>query len=184
MPARPLSPQESAFQEQTKLKLGKIIYRGDGDIYRILGYPNRLVKIVPTYGDFGTERLKVLKYLQRSKNPAVVKLHRVGIFSTLNPEASVAIPGSYRTQPEYHYYYYVMDRLTLLPRKGRTDQVMNIGAVLEEGERLNKGTPRKVQNFIRKARKLKYQHHDIHEWNIMQDKRGSLKFIDLESFMY
>src|ERR1700693_5240584 len=89
-----------AFQKQTKLKLGKRLYTGNGDIFLLKGYPKRVVKIVyDSYDDCSTkDAVRILKYLQRSKNPAVVKIHRIGSFKYDGTTG----------------YYYVMDKLKLL----------------------------------------------------------------------
>src|SRR5271166_1138665 len=144
MRARPLKPEESAFQKQTRLKLGKVLYEGDGTLYRILGKPNQVVKIVPAYDLVeDKESLKILRYLQRSKNPAVVKLHRVGSFKATNPafDPNSSYPSPYYSNPDIVYYYYVMDKLKSLPRKGRTGKVMSISAYLDEGVPLTKKAP-------------------------------------------
>jgi len=170
MATRNMTPDAIAFQKRTGLKLGKRIYQGHGDIYKLKSYPNRLVKIVM---NDGTDDIKIIRYLYRSKNPAVVKLHKVGVLNNIKTNY-----GDYK-----NYYYYVMDRLSLIPKKQRRNYVNEIQLALECDDDISH-MPRKVNNFVNKAKKLKYFHHDIHDGNIMQDKRGQLKFVDLESFMW
>ena len=156
-----------AFQKQTKLKLGKRLYSGNGDIFLLKNYPKRVVKVVyDSYDDCPVNKaIRILKYLQRSKNPAVVKLYRVGSFK-------------YDSQTGY---YYVMDRLKLLPNHQRDTYADVIRDEIEGGPLLVPDA--KVKSFIRAARKIKYEYTDIHGYNIMLDKRGDIKFVDLESFM-
>ena len=188
MPSRELTPAEITFQAQTGLQLGKKIYSGNGNVYRLKGYPARLAKIASAYSDSVLRRtIKVLRYLKRNQSPAVVKIYQMGHFM-----AKLGYDGAPNTQ--LYYFYYVMEKLRLLPASGREKKVWTIGAHLDNDqyyiERLQEmgettdsvRLPPKVRTFINRARALKYSHTDIHDWNIMQDKRGTLKFIDLESF--
>lgn len=186
MPLRKLTPAQIVFQKKTGLQLGRRIYSGDGEIYQIEGYPNRLVKIVDSYDNEARHRMKVLRYLKRSKNLAVVKIYQIGSFKAKLSASSNEI---------WSHYYYVMEKLKLLPASGREKKICAIGAALDNNEyhikRLKKmgetkksvRLPRKIRSFINRARIIKYTHCDIHEGNIMQDKRGTLKFVDLESFI-
>jgi hypothetical protein len=176
--ARKLTSEESEFQKQTKLKLGRRIYSGDGNIYHIHNYPNRLVKIRSTRDTVLLGSVEILKYLKRSNNPSVVKIHNIGSFTTTR---NGFVDGTLYTV--YHYYY-VMDKLKPLSRKNRRSKVVDITNFLEEGKRLSKETSPQLKKFVSKARGLKYKYGDIHEYNIMQNTRGDLKFVDLESFMF
>lgn len=169
MTTKAITPQD-AFQKRTGLKLGSRIYSGHGDIYKLKDYPNRLVKIVKTDD---TDDIKIIRYLHRSKNPAVVKIHKVGVLK-------VYLYDDY--YPD-NYYYYVMDKLSLIPRKCRQNYVNEIDFALSCDETLSSDMPRKIKNFVKKARKLKYSHQDIHDGNVMQNKRGTIKLVDLESFI-
>jgi hypothetical protein len=171
MTIKNMSPDKLAFQKKTGLTLGKRIYSGHGDIYKLKNYPNRLVKIVE-FDDLND--FKIIKYLHRSKNPSVVKLHKVGVLRNVKDEY-----GDVSS-----YYYYIMDKLSLIPKKCRQNYVNEIDLVLSCGEYISNDIPRKIKYFVKKARQLKYDHHDIHSYNIMQNKKGSLKFVDLESFMW
>jgi len=148
------------------LKLGRKLYSGDGDIFNLKDYPDRVVKVVSDSYSTAQDALRVLKYLQRSKNPAVVKLYRVGSFKHESQAG----------------YYYVMDKLKLFPRNQRENYADDIREALEAGR--NPGSNVKVKSFIKAARQLKYEHTDIHSYNIMKDKRGNIRFVDLESFMH
>jgi hypothetical protein len=171
MATKNMTPDAIAFQKRTGLKLGNRIYQGHGDIYKLKNYSNRLVKIVPVDEP---DDFKIIRYLHRSKNPSVVKLHKVGVLRNIKDEY-----GDVSS-----YYYYIMDKLSMIPKKCRQNYVNEIDLVLSCGEPISNDIPRKIKYFINKARQLKYNHHDIHSHNIMQNKKGSLKFVDLESFMW
>lgn len=172
MLAQKLPVEARVFQKRTGLKLGKVRYQGDGDVYPLKNYPNRLVKIVPHYNNRLKKVLEILKYLQESKSPAVVKIHRIGHFT-----------APYYDNKKQEFYYYIMDKLALLPRNNRSSLVNKIANALFDNN-LDPKAPTKVKVFVNQARKLKYEYADIHEGNILRGKGGALKFIDLESFMF
>lgn len=169
-------PLVKKFQQETNLTLGKRIYSGDGDIYQLKDHPNKVVKIVWCYtASICPKRVKLLEDLQKINNASVVRIHKVGSFTTdITADTGTAD----------HYYYYVMDKLSLIPRRGRRSQVTHIAIALEEEAPVPSKATNRVKYFIRNARRLPYSYEDIHEWNIMATKRGSFKFVDLESFMF
>jgi hypothetical protein len=181
MPSKKLTPEQREFQNHSGLKLGRRIYRGDGCIYRLDKYPNRVVKIAENHRN-RFNSLGILEYIMNSKNPAIVKLYKIGSFTAIRRVEGKSV--------EQKYYYYVMDKLKLMPARFREGKVSAIETALynprdkELIKDYEKYMTPKVKAFITHARKIKYTYYDFHEWNIMQDKKGKLKLIDLESFMH
>lgn len=171
-----------AFHEATGLKLGRKIYSGNGEIYTIQGHDDKVVKIVFTYDDPPSENLKLLKYLKRSKNPAVVKLYHTGTMKVLEPGSGY---NSDVKNMDYHVhcYYYVMEKLSLMPRQMRDHDFYILADGVETGKVSSKAR-KSVKTFVKHAAKIKYYYGDLHAYNIMRAKNGSLKFVDLESFCY
>jgi hypothetical protein len=176
MALQKLSPPEAKFQKLTGIKLGKVMYEGDGNVYPIRGQRGRLVKIVPSDRQGIQNAMEVLEYLYHSKSPAVVRLHQIGHFKA---------PYDYGNgRNMWYYYYYVMDKLKEMPRSGRHEKIIKIGSSIYNKSPLHPRTSPKLKSFIEAARQLKYSYGDVHEYNILQNKNGELKFIDLESFMF
>jgi hypothetical protein len=181
MPSKKLTPEQREFQNHSGLKLGRRIYRGDGCIYRLDKYPNRVVKIAENHRS-RFNSLGILEYIMNSKNPAIVKLYKIGSFTAIRRVEGKSV--------EQKYYYYVMDKLKLIPIGLRESKVSAIETALyfpenkEYIKQYERYMTSKVKTFITHARKIKYTYYDFHEWNIMQNKKGALKFIDLESFMH
>lgn len=168
---------KEAFKNKTKLSLGRRIYSGNGELYNIVGRPSKVVKIFDP--DVPLKKVsKVFRYLKRKNNSSVAKIYECGSFSyTSNYSDNI-------TQ-----YYYVMDKLKPLPKLKNSSyyydhpMVDDIRGVLEDDGCVCRLAP-KVKRFCTEALKLQYRHCDIHSGNIMQNKRGALKFVDLESFTY
>lgn len=158
-----MEPHEVAFEKATKLKLGKRMYSGDGDIYQLKGYPNRLVKIVY----YNADRFAKIKKVCSSKNASIVKIHKCGTF-TSNKSKS---------------YYYIMDKLKPLPNEYE-DTVIDIIGDFSFTKKYPYFISKKLKSFLASTSKLKYKYADIHSGNIMLDRFGNFKYIDLESFTY
>lgn len=158
----------AVLEKKVRLKLGKRLYQGDGEIYELVNYPNRVIKIVCTYSPRVGDNLKIIKHLQKSKTPAVVRIHKAGAF---------------KTDTGGNYYYYVMDRLKPLTGKKVYAKIINpvFHCVWDGGPPPKNALP-EVKSFLKKVRSLPYHYGDIHAGNIMKTPRGALKFVDLESF--
>ena len=170
----------TAFQQATGLKLGRKIYDGGcAYLHKINGHDDKVVKIVITYAPPEPEVIRLFKYLKRSKNPAVVKLHQYGVFKI---KEKLSGPNGIYYCDDYHYYY-VMEKLSPLTKKLMAEPFKHLVDGLYQG-RAKATAPRSVQTFVKRAIKLKYDYEDLHQYNVMRDKRGSLKFVDLESFLY
>lgn len=157
------------FEKKSGLKLGKAVRGTYGLIYNLKDYPNRVVKIV---GDWcAAITLETIKTLKSLKGIPVVKVFQYGALSD-------------------NYYYYVMERLRKI--KGNSDWVYEMenwgsgsGDYVYYDCKLSEAPP-KVKTFFKAARTTYSKHglryDDLHGGNIMQNSRGVLKFIDLESF--
>jgi thiamine kinase-like enzyme len=172
-----MAPSEALaqFQKRTGLKIGRFLDGGaQGAVYAIVGHPNKVVKFA-CGDDYSIKKMReIIKYLKRTKNLSVVKVHKFG--ALCNKE----------------YYFYIMDRLRNVREKAiRAPSSCSWITKLYYADRIAEylngcSVPAdehpRIKSFIKKARKLRYSHHDCHEGNIMRSKRGALKFIDLESF--
>lgn len=173
--------QLKAFEKRTGYKLGSRFQEvADGELYNLKGFPDRLVKIVWT-GFHAAQAYRaqaILSKLQYINNYAVVKLHDVGTFSFINEEYGGVNKKNFN-------YYYVMDKLQKLPRKGWGDYGSNIKLIRDaifNSKRLPKGIDNNLRVFIKRIRQVDYFYYDMHIGNVMQNHRGTLKVIDLESF--
>jgi hypothetical protein len=157
---------EEAFERVTGLQLKKSIYEGDGTLYSIKRYPNRVVKIVPRDNEDVQRMIELFEFLKKNRSPAVVRVHKFGKFEVAG-------------QP---FYYYVMDKLK--PLKDRWNLGDLIDNYLHFGKRLSRYEVPRVKEFVQRARKVEkhYRYGDVHGGNIMRTKSGVLKFVDLESF--
>lgn len=156
------------FQKRTGLRLGKRLYSGDGSIYQLLDHPTKVVKVVYSYRARTKRMMPILQYFKEVQTSAIVKLHEIGQFN---------IGSGYGSK---NYYYYVMDRLKKIRRN--VSLVNRISTYICLREPIIKNESQAVKMFVKKVSKLKYMHRDIHGGNIMKSSRGSLKFVDLESF--
>ena len=157
---------EEKFESITGLQLKKSIYEGDGTLYSLKKYPNKIVKIVPRDSEDVQKMMTLFTHLKALKNPAVVKIHQFGKFE---------VDGQ-------QYYYYVMDKLKHMKDRWRVAEA--IDNYLHFSARLTKAEPVRVREFVQRARKVEkfYRYGDVHGGNIMRTKSGVLKFVDLESF--
>lgn len=175
---RKQSDEELAFQDHTSLRLGRCISNADDEkVYRLRGYPNRVVKIIRRqYEDTIRTRLKVIKEIKEANNPAVVKIYQVDSFDWQKLHG--------KTIAHMHSYYYIMEKL-ILPRLNKTtaSNAEEVWWALNKWELPNnRKLSRQVKTFIKRILQLPYKYNDVHQWNILQSKRGALKFIDLEGF--
>ena len=173
------SNERESFEKRTGMQLGDLLYQGDGDVYELKKYPARLVKI-KTCDDYNEVRraIRVIKKIHNSKNTAVVKLHQFGTFKSLYSFESIE-----STCLKFNYYY-VMEKLKPFKIKNIHSHVDSIRDALWDRKKLKHGTPVKIKAFIRRASKLHLLHQDLHDGNIMVNNRGTIKLIDLESFMH
>lgn len=155
---------EKIFEKKIKLKLGKQIAGGNGFVYELKEYPTRFIKIVDW--DYVSHALhdlskviQLLNYLSKTKNTSVAKVYNVGTFAHNNNT----------------YFYYVMQKLR------KTEDAWEAMDAL-----YNKrvGSTPKIKKFIKEVKRLKYSYKDCHGGNCMQDAKGNLKLIDLESFLW
>jgi hypothetical protein len=167
---------KTAFASKTGLILGQKIYNGNGEIYRLERYPNRLIKIVTCPLGLSKKRLKILRTLQRIKSPAVVKIFKVGILSFYRYK-------SCQWQPKEHKaFYYVMEKLSLLSYRNRYELTEDLDKAIFEKKLLDSKYHSRFHCFVKRAQELPFYHNDLHGGNVAINKQGTVKFIDLESF--
>jgi hypothetical protein len=165
MPSYDKDSAEYKFEKKTGLKLGKLLKGGNGKIYSLKDYPKRVVKIDGTLdADDRQYVMRIIKYLKKSKNTVVVKIHKAGI-----------IRGG--------YHYYVMDKLKPLKDKWNTGDRLS---QYIHGEEVPRFESPKVKAFVKGVIALsgRYYYADLHGGNIMLSEGTSLKLVDLESFTY
>jgi serine/threonine protein kinase len=154
-----------------KFKLGKHIKCRSGWIWQLADQPDKLIKITQDQTDFWLIRNlnTIAKYLNDVDSPAVVKIHDYG---------SVVLDSS------APYHYHVMDKLEPLPKTKDTFWVEDI---LTEYYYHRRNVPwfcsEQIRCFLSQLKKLKYKYHDLHSQNVMLDRNGKLKLIDIESFL-
>lgn len=160
-----------AFHKATGLNLDRKIYSGNGEIYTIRDHKDKVVKVVCAGSINPSKEIKFFKYLKRNKNPAIVKLFQIGALKIRDDCYS------------YYCYYYVMERLKLMPPKMMYNDFGDLAEGVCGGS-VPGGARKSIQTFVKNAKKIKYKYGDLHEYNVMRSKNGSLKFVDLESFYF
>jgi hypothetical protein len=159
-----------AFYGKTGMKLGKSIYPlGDElGVFNIVSHPSKLVKICQTYDEHSRKTLRLLKKLKEINSPAVVKIHQFGLL------------------PSYpDHYFYVMDKLLSL-RYPYSDCDQICDHLLDDLPFTSR-TSKRIRKFVNNANKLRelnMHYGDLHEMNIKRDRKGDIRFIDLESFLF
>lgn len=165
MPSYDKDSVEYKFEKKTGLKLGSLLRNGNGKIYSLKDYPNRVVKIDETLdADDRRYLMQIIKFIKKNKVPVVVKLYQTGI-----------IRGG--------YHYYVMDKLKPLKDKWNTGD--KLSTYIYQGH-VPPSETKQVKAFVKGTIKLndRYNYGDLHGGNIMRDKDEALKLVDLESFTY
>lgn len=170
--------KKDLFEKHTKLKLGKCIYNfGTSTIYYINNNPNKIIKFcsMKEYKmsdkishSYVNKLFSLIKFFQHKKSSPVVKIHKYGKFKN-NDDI---------------YYFYVMDKLKpIKPLLMERDQLafeieksINYQVVLAD-------LPQPAKSLVRQLINCKYKYADFHGGNIMKNKKGEFKLIDLESFI-
>ena len=154
-----------------KFSLGKSIRCRSGWMWYLKDKPNRIIKVTQDESDLklGVNFDKVLNYLKQIQSPSVVKVYEFG---------SVIIKG------KSPYYYHVMEQLFPIPNNADGLWVEKIlWDYYYNHRKIPAFCSKNIQNFLLRIKKLKIKHHDLHLGNIMLDRFGKLKLIDLESFL-
>lgn len=154
------------LEKQCGFKIGKRIYAQNGAWLFISG--NYVVKVYQTNSYYTFDKIKpVLEWVAATKPKNVTKVFNYGNFFLEGQE----------------YYFYVMEQLNKLPETYDQELVGIVSSygLLSDQESFKLLAP-KVRNFVRAYSHAKFAYHDLHEGNIMIDKRGTLKFVDLEGF--
>lgn len=132
---------------------------------------NKVIKVVDDPDPlFGSKLMCLLRYLQATDSPAVVKVHEFGLMNI-----------KVNNNP---CYYYLMDKLKPIPHDVFEDIFEEL---LVDLYRTRRKVPvfisKEFKDFLREAKKLKYKYYDLHSRNVMIDDQGKFRFIDLESFL-
>lgn len=157
------------FYQATGLKIGRRI---NSTVHSLKDHPNKVVKIEAVHDFEGM--LALLKNLKSKNYKSIAKIFDYGTF-----EIESQLAGDIN----YKYYYYVMEKLNPLPYN-HEDAIID---VFSSYYKINYHAPsflsKKLISFIAEVNKLKYFYADIHGGNIMLDRFGNYKFVDLESFL-
>jgi hypothetical protein len=154
------------YQKHIKLKLGKFVGSGAyGKVFALKQYPSRVIKIVnANNGSINFNKvMKFLSALKAKSNTSFVNIHSFGKFKMDGEQ----------------YFYYVMPKLK---RLGCSSRVMNDLYNFYYTKKMD-SVPVKTKKFILNTQKVKHKYNDCHGGNLMQDKRGNYKLIDVESFV-
>ena len=151
-----------------QIKLGKAIRSRSAHIWE-LDNINRVIKVTHDDNkDFIKNFNKLLSYLQKSNNPSIVKVYEFGQFNI----------------GDTIYHFHIMEKLS--PPQ-RTKSEIWIEDILYEFYYNRREVPEfcsaNIQEFLSNIKKIKYKYYDLHCGNIMLDKYGRLKLIDLEAFL-
>lgn len=158
---------KSDFEKATKYKLDRKLYEGDGAIYTLKGQPGKVVKI----NDRNVDRFKKIAKICKANNSSVVKVYDYGMFRDPNGQKA---------------YFYVMQKLKPLPNKddGYSGELMSLIEESSWSGDIPFFLSDKLKQFLVQSKKLKVRYRDVHSDNIMLDRYGNFKYIDLESFAY
>ena len=145
---------------------GNFIAKGDfGKVYSVKGARNLVIKVArfdPGY--YVIEDIEeVLSYFYNRDIKSVVKIYGYG----------------WVTNSKDAYYFYVMDRLYSVPYS----KFKKISNVYNNRDYKKIDNDNRAKSFIRSATRLKYTYDDLHSKNLMRDKFGNYKLIDLEGFI-
>lgn len=157
-----------AFEKRSKMTINKMI--AHGSIYSLKKYPSRVVKIeaMDNYFIDDNQTLSRIKYLKNKNYSHVVKIFDAGSF----------------TFEHVKYYYYVMEKLNPLPEKTGHRIINTFESFYKSRRKISKKLSKAMQTFIAKSNKMQLYYADLHEGNVMMDRHGNYKFIDLESFTF
>jgi len=156
---------------QKRFKLGRSIQCRSGWMWYLKDKPNRIIKVTQDESDpkLGTKFDELLNYLIDFNSSSVVKIYEF---------------GSINIENEAPFYYHVMEKLSPIPRN--KDEIW-IQKILWEYYYHRKSVPtfcsKNIQVFLNKIKQLKFKYNDLHTRNIMLDRCGKMKLIDLESFL-
>lgn len=162
------------FQKKTGLMLGKPLPVRRNVIHTIQGHSGRVVKIDRCVRD--TDKFMLL----------LKRLNRLRVIPTVNVYQYGKLKGD--------YYYYVMSRLIPISLQEFETFASNLYHWRKEGHIYlpnfnwrNPLIPPKTRNFLYRAKALSdkygYLYGDLHEGNIMRNRNGEYRYVDLESFI-
>ena len=149
-------------EKKIKHKIGKCIYNMYGSYIFLSG--NKILKVVESNEYHSYDKIrKIISWVKKSKSKHIVKIYDSGQFTTSGRK----------------YYFYVMERLIPLPLSYDTDLIDIIDSRHETSLELFKP---KVSEFVMSFDAMKLTYVDLHERNVMMDRFGNYKLVDLEGF--
>ncbi len=149
-------------EKRIKHKVGKCIYNMFGSYIFLSG--NKVLKVVESGEYHSYQKIKgILSWVKKTKPKHVVKIYDEGQFT---------ISGRL-------HYFYVMEKLIPLPASYDTDLINIIENRVETSIELLKP---KVAEFIVAFDNCSRTYVDLHERNVMMDRFGNYKLVDLEGF--
>ena len=137
-------------------KVGKFLGSGAyGRVYEISNNPNKIIKLSTALsGSYAMELDEVFKKLLKVSSKYICKLYDFKFVKVTNNR---------------HYFYYVAEKLI------RPDYRIT--------EKMGRAYSNRRGEYYKYLNSKKLIHCDAHAYNIMQNKSGRLKFIDLDSFL-
>ena len=170
----------------------------DGEVFAIVGEPDKVLKLVVFYDydsvlDIHFKRIeKALDYLMQAQPRGYARVYEHGYLGTFSRELADWRAG----KQDFILYYYTMERL----QKTTEDERKVFHSILSHEDRgikkdfsakeirkmlrgLSQGLDfdaKKVTLFCENIRRAPIEHLDIHVRNIMKDKKGNFKLIDLD----
>jgi len=175
MPSRKERIQlERRLQQKSGLQLNKRIYSVyDCSVYSIKGQSDKLLKLVclPIEETNLRDRLAVLRYIIKRNNPGIVKVFQLRSFTIRG--------GNLKGR----YYFYTMEKLRPLSIKRKNIIIDHLAEMVETGIPTKVKIPNKLLKLVQQVKSIRYPYWDMHSGNIMEDKLGRAKFIDLEGFL-
>ena len=168
---------KTKIEKLLNLNLGSSIYDcGDARVFNLKKYNSRVIKIVTVtsedteYHQKNYKKLKtIISWAKKNSNPGVAKIFAFGKFKLSGIE----------------YYYYVMEKLEKLPRKYQNERFSELiceAYLYDSDSQLIDFLDPKIKRFITWALEMPFKYLDCHSGNIMKNKNGNLKFVDLEGF--
>lgn len=177
-------------------KAGKFISEGaDGECFELLNDPNKVIKFCVLYDcntnidSIYSKTYKLLNFIKNNNLSAYVKVHE---HNFLKHGLRATCVG----KQKYLLYYYIMDKLynitndekkvfhSILSHEDRgviknysTESSKDILCGLQRGLDFNL---EKIMMFLENLKKSPIVHLDLHPRNIMKDRKGNFKLIDLD----
>lgn len=144
--------------------IGKCIGSGgSGSVYE---FEDKVIKIAKPYLSFD-EDLETLEFFKNNRFKAVSKIYDYGIINTSNKK----------------YIYCICEKMQMISYKLER-QLPSYGIHLSDSllKKYSESKLLKLKSFANDVKKIPYRYTDFFFCNLMQNKHGTLKLIDIVSF--